>query len=577
MEDNQISAILLENFTLLFKFIKPSKELQTLMKVEMFDKPNKIAMLQALHYLLPIFKPAVFKSREIHWPLYNAKDEADFRSGAVKVLTQFNSGKQLFKIPKTINFILSSARGVKAVDFLLGLTTAALTLTLQKNSKSAAEMCNNSKTLDPVAQLKMQADFCQEQDSEDAKFEEFISQSKIHEEQTLKKIGELKDENRKLVEQLSQYVLQNECFPNSHKYYLMDPSNNECIEKFLKELGALENVNLIQFQKIQNFKQAMNKLSEALQSIDLSKKDSNVFDSPHVYPKELVDSINQMIYEEWLKNKWTPCENRQLNLFEYMKEVNTFFKELTSSIQLSFDGADGVSLKEKYEQSKEELEKLRSMATNLSNSEEMINEKTRTLSDKIKELEVELFDDSDEEADPIFKNLLNDSPQIRMPSLDKEVENIKYEFLIDSPAIKKFASKLLHQLKTQKTAGVATPCHNGPATTKKMFTPGNFPTTPVLKEASICSEEAAAGPSHSSALNSNPKPIFCEDSKSDDWSPRGVFRLNRSIAEDIDKEVKRLSEHYAPPTPVGRRQSFLTLIERYKRIKELNEPLNPPS
>lgn len=75
-----------------------------------------------------------------------------------------------------------------------------------------------------------------------------------------------------------------------------------------------------------------------------------------------------------------------------MKEVNTFFKELTSSIQLSFDGAVGVSLKEKYEQSKEELEKLRSMAKNMSNSEEMINEKTRTLSDKIKELEVELFD-----------------------------------------------------------------------------------------------------------------------------------------------------------------------------------------
>ncbi|XP_032294063.1 augmin complex subunit dgt6 isoform X2 [Drosophila virilis] len=113
-------------------------EMQKLLSVDIFLKPNQPAFFQVMHYLFRILDPAEFK-RRFFWPLTDKKSEATFRTSTVDYLKHLNA-KHNLNWTNIKSYLVVMPGGMKFINFLLDLVSFVVQeLTRQREKALSAD------------------------------------------------------------------------------------------------------------------------------------------------------------------------------------------------------------------------------------------------------------------------------------------------------------------------------------------------------------------------------------------------------------------------------------------------------
>ncbi|XP_064552994.1 augmin complex subunit dgt6 isoform X1 [Drosophila montana] len=113
-------------------------EMNKLLSVDIFLKPNQPAFFQVMHYLFRILDPVEFK-RRFFWPITDKKSEATFRTSTVDYLKHLNA-KHNLNWTNIKSYLVVMPGGMKFINFLLDLVSFVVQeLTRQREKALSAD------------------------------------------------------------------------------------------------------------------------------------------------------------------------------------------------------------------------------------------------------------------------------------------------------------------------------------------------------------------------------------------------------------------------------------------------------
>lgn len=99
----------------------PNDEFNQVFTRDMFLKNNKKAFQRVVYYLLEVLDPVALEEKVPTWPLYEPRDEVQFRKEVMQYINELNTTYKNANIPTLMTSQLISPGGIKFIKFMLKL------------------------------------------------------------------------------------------------------------------------------------------------------------------------------------------------------------------------------------------------------------------------------------------------------------------------------------------------------------------------------------------------------------------------------------------------------------------------